>query len=89
MLWLSILVSWLILVFVFNGGYEATPLWVPLLVGRSILHQGDRQSRSPSLLMGDTYLFHSPLCLALPTMAQFSEWLHSSWGSLSVSVNRH
>ena len=29
------------------------------------------------------------LCLALPTMTQFLEWSHLSWGSLSASVNRH
>ena len=28
-----------------------------------------------------------PFCLALPTMTQFSDWLHSSLGSLSTSVN--
>ena len=28
-----------------------------------------------------------PFCLALPTVTQFHEWLHSSWGSLSTSVN--
>ena len=40
--------------------------------------------------MGVTYPFHSPhFCLALPTMIQFHDWLHSSWGSLSASINRH
>ena len=40
--------------------------------------------------MGVTYPFHSPhFCLALPTMTQFCDWLHSSWGSLSASINRH
>ena len=95
MLWLPVLVSWLISIFViFNGGYEATPLQVlrvPLLVGRSILHQGGRQVLSlVPLDMGGTYPFHSPLfCLALPTMTQFCEWSHSSWGSLSASINGH
>ena len=40
--------------------------------------------------MGATYLFHSPyFCFALPTMTQFSDWSHSSWGSLSASINGH
>ena len=40
--------------------------------------------------MGVTYPFHSPhLCLALPTMTQFCDWSHSSWGSLSASINGH
>ena len=40
--------------------------------------------------MGVTYPFYSPhFCLALPTMTQFCDWSHSSWGSLSVSINRH
>ena len=36
-----------------------------------------------------TYPFHSPLFiyLALPAMTQFSEWQHSSFGSLSASIN--
>ena len=38
--------------------------------------------------MGVTYPFHSPpFCLALPTMTQFHDWLHYSWGSLSASIN--
>ena len=38
--------------------------------------------------MGVTYPFHSPhFCVALPTMTQFCDWSHSSWGSLSASVN--
>ena len=28
-------------------------------------------------------------CLALPTVTQFCDWSHSSWGSLSASINRH
>ena len=28
-------------------------------------------------------------CLALPTMTQFCDWLHSSLGSLSSSINGH
>ena len=41
--------------------------------------------------MGGTYPFHStPLFwLALPTMTQFCQWSHSSWGSLSTSINGH
>ena len=38
--------------------------------------------------IGVTYPFHSPhFCLALPTMTQFHDWLHSSWGSLCTSIN--
>ena len=40
--------------------------------------------------MGVTYPFHfPPFCLALPTMTQFCDWLHSSWGSLSTSINEY
>ena len=40
--------------------------------------------------MGVTYQFSLPwFCLALPTMTQFHDWLHSSWGSLSTSANRY
>ena len=31
--------------------------------------------------------FTPPFCLALPTMTQFHDWSHFSWGSLSASVN--
>ena len=35
-----------------------------------------------------TYPFHSaPFCLVLHTMPQFSDWSHSSLGSLSTRVN--
>ena len=38
--------------------------------------------------MGVTYPFHPPpFCLALPTVTQFSDWSHSSSGSLSASIN--
>ena len=38
--------------------------------------------------MGVTYPFHSPhFCLALHTVTQFCDWSHSSWGSLSTSIN--
>ena len=83
-------------VFVFidsNGGYEATPLQVvrvPLSVGRSIPHQRGRQMLSFLLTWGVLTCVTPPLLgLALPTMTQFHEWLHSSWGSLSASINRH
>ena len=40
--------------------------------------------------MGITYPFHSPhFCLALLNMIQFCDWSHSSWGSLSASINGH
>ena len=56
MLWLSILVSLLIFVFIIlNEGYEATPLQVarvPLLVGGSILHWRGRQALSFLLTWG-------------------------------------
>ena len=41
--------------------------------------------------MGVTCLVSLPplLCLDLPTMTQYCEWLHSSWASLSTSINRH
>ena len=45
--WLSILDSSFPILVISNGGYEATPLQtvrVPLLVGRSILHQRGRQT---------------------------------------------
>ena len=51
----------------------------------------ERQTNIVTLpVMGVTYSFHSPhFCLALPTMTQFHDWLHSSWGSLSASINWH
>ena len=30
-----------------------------------------------------------PFYLVLPTMTQFCDWSHSSWGSLSASINGH
>ena len=52
----------------------------PLLVGGSILHQTGRQALSFLLTRGLLTHFTPPLfCLALPTMTQFCEWLHSSW----------
>ena len=94
MLWLSIPVSLFLAFVISNGGYEATPLQVacvPLFVHRSILHQRGRQTLSFLLTQGLLTHFTSPplLCLALPTMTQFCEWLHSLWGSLSASINRH
>ena len=59
-----------------------------LLVGRNILHWHGRQLVFHSN-MWVTYSFHSPhfIYLALPAMTQFSEWQHSSFGSLSTSIN--
>ena len=59
-----------------------------LLVGRSIPHQSGR----PLALHPNTWAacpFHSPhfIWLVLPAMTQFSEWQHSSFGSLSASIN--
>ena len=42
------------------------------------------------VLISNTGLFFHftpPFCLALPTMTLFCDWSHSSWGSLSASVN--
>ena len=69
---------------------QCTPLqWVsvPLWVGRSIPWQRGRVL-CPSLWHGG-YLPISlpPFCLALPTMTQFSDWSHSSSGSLSANIN--
>ena len=53
---------------VFNGGYEATPLWavrVPLLVGRSILHQRGRQALSFLLTWGVLTCFTPPFLFGL------------------------
>ena len=39
---------------------------------------------------GVSYPFHSPhFILALPTMTQFCDWLHSYWGPPSISFNRY
>ena len=63
---------------------------VPLLVGGNIWHQRGRQMLSFLLTQGYLPVSLPPLlCLALPTMTQFCEWLHSSWGSLSASINGH
>ena len=90
--WLSVLDSLFPIFVVSNGGYEATPLQtvrVPLLVGRSIPHQTFRQT-SFFLTQGLLTHFTPPcFCLALPTMTHFCDWLHSSWGSLSASINGH
>ena len=59
-----------------------------LLVGRSIPHKGGR----PMALHSDMWVtcpFYYPphfICLA---MTQFSDWQHSSFGSLSTSINRY
>ena len=85
MLWLSILVSSL-------EGMEP-PLykwWGSLFrwVGAFHVREVDYIVILPD--MGVTYPFHSPhFYLALPTMTQFCDWSHSSWGSLSASINGH
>ena len=60
-----------------------------LSVSRSILHWSGRPlTLHPD--MGAVCPFHSPLHfvgLALPAVTQFSEWQHSSFGSLSTSIN--
>ena len=93
MLWLLIVVSFFLIFVIYNGGYEVTPLQVarvPFLVGRSILHQRGTQMSSFLLTRGLLTHFTPPvLCLALPPMTQFHDWSHSSWGSLSASINRH
>ena len=90
--WLSILDSSFSLFVISHGGYEATPLQavrVPLLVGRSILHQRGRQMLF-FLTWGLLTHFIPPcFCLTLPTMTQFHDWLHSSSSSLSASINGH
>ena len=72
---------------------EATPLQavsVLLLVGRSIPCQRGREMLSFFLTWGLLTCFTSPhFCLALPTMTQFCDWSHSSWGSLSAHINGH
>ena len=93
MLWLLILISSFLIFIISNGGYEATPLQVarvPPLVGRSILHQRGRQMLSFLFKWGLLTHFTPPiLCLVFPTMTQFHDWSHSSWGSLSASINGH
>ena len=93
MSWLLILDSSLSIFVISHEGYEATPLQVarvPLLVGRSIPHQRGRQTLWFFLTQVLLTHFTPPcFCLALPTMTQFHDWLHSSWGSLSASINRH
>ena len=43
-----------------------------------------------SLTHGLLTHFNLPsFCLALSSMTQFHDWLHSSWGSLSASINRY
>ena len=91
--WLLILDSSFPIFVISNGGYEPTPLQVvrvPLLVGSSILHQTGRQTLSFFLIQGLLAHFTCPcFCLALPTVTQFCDWSHSSWGSLSASINGH
>ena len=61
-----------------------------LSVGTSIPHRGSRCVALNSN-MQVTCPFHSPhfIYLALPAVTLFSEWQHSSSGSLSASVNRY
>ena len=54
-------------------------------MGRSILCQRGRQMLSSFL----TWALLTHFCLVLPTMTQFSGWSHSSWDSLSTSINRY
>ena len=63
MLWLLILDSSFFIFIISNEGYEATPLQVarvPLLVGRSILHQRGRQMLSFFLTQGLLTYFTPP-----------------------------
>ena len=93
MLWLSVLVSLLFSSssFLMEGMEPPLYRWRGSLfgwVGAFCIREVDRCCHSS--WHGDTYLFHSPLlCLALPTVTQFCEWSHSSWGSLSASINGH
>ena len=83
MLWLSILVSSL------EGMKPPLYRWQGSLfwwVGAFHIREVDYIVILPD--MGVTYLFHSPhFCLPLSTMTQFCDWSHSSWGSLSTSIN--
>ena len=66
---------WFQVFVVFDGGYEATPLWVarvPLCVGGSIPHQGGRHIlKPPPDMEGYLPISLPPPCLALPTMTHF------------------
>ena len=91
--WLSILDSLFSTFVISNEGYEATPLQaarVPLLVGRNILCQRGRQTLS-FFLTWRLLICFTPccFCLALPTVTQFQDLSHFSWGSLSASINGH
>ena len=55
-------------------------------VGAFCIREVDRCCHS--LDMGVLTCFTPPFVMfGLPTMTQFCEWLHSSWGSLSPSIN--
>ena len=74
------------------GGYGATLYrqWWSLFkwVGAFCIREVDHFVILPDT--GVTYPFHSPhFCLALPTVIQFHDWLHCSWGSLSASINMY
>ena len=58
-------------------------------VGAFCIREVDRCCHSPWHRGYLPVLLPPLLCLALPTVAQFHEWLHSLWGSLSTSINRH
>ena len=62
---------------------------VPLYVGRSIPCQKGRLPHPSFQHGGYLPISFPPFYLALPTMTQFCDWLHPSWGSLSTSINGH
>ena len=70
--------------------YNTTPLQSGryLWIGGSILHQSGKLLH-PSLWHGSYLPVSLPpyFYLALPALTQFSEWQHSSLGSLSASIN--
>ena len=94
MLWLSILVSSLFLssLFLMEGMKPPLYRWQGSLfqwVGAFHVREVDRCCHSS--WHREYLLISLPplLCLALPTMTQFHEWLHSSGCSLSTSTNGH
>ena len=92
-LWLSFMVSlFLIFVILMEGMKPPLYRWWGFLfwrIGAFCIREVDRCCHSSWHRV--TYPFHYPsiLCLALPTMTQFCDWLHSLWGSLSASINGH
>ena len=93
MFWLLFMVSSLFFSssFLMEGMKPSLYRWhVPLSVGRSILYQRGRLMLSFLLTWGYLPISLPPLlCLALSTVTQFCEWLHSSLASLSTSINWH